>query len=194
MQHFSRISDYLAIAGRPPAEHPLFFISPIAGRQSPVSFPPFTTDFYVISLKKLIRGTVGYGRTKYDFEHGTLVFLSPRQTLSASGLEVEDWGYSLIIHEDFIKGHRLAQKIKSYRFFEYSANEALHLSPREEQTLISVFRNIETEYRNNQDEFSKDIIIAHLETILKYSNRFYKRQFLNREPLNTDLAAVFRWS
>ena len=194
MEHFTKISDYLTMIGRPPSEHPLFYICPIErkmSRDNPVNFPPFTTDFYAISLKKLVRGTMGYGRTKFDFEHGTLVFLGPRQILSATNVEVEDWGYSVVFHEDFIRGHHLTQKIKSYRFFEYSANEALHLSPREEQTLISVFENMEAEYHNNQDEFSREIIISHLETLLKYSNRFYKRQFINREPLNADLATRF---
>jgi AraC-like DNA-binding protein len=43
---------------------------------------------------------------------------------------------------------------------------------------------METEYHNNPDEFSKSIIISHLDSILKYAQRFYKRQFIDRKPLS----------
>ena len=34
--------------------------------------------------------------------------------------------------------------------------------------------------------------MSHLETLLKYSDRFYKRQFLHREELNKDLVTRFK--
>ena len=68
----------------------------------------------------------------------------------------------------------------------------MHLSPKEEHIIKSVFRNIETEYQNNQDEFSKEIIVSHLETLLKYADRFYKRQFLNRKEINKALFTRFK--
>jgi len=37
-----------------------------------------------------------------------------------------------------------------------------------------------TEYENNEDELSRDIILSHIDSILKYSDRYYKRQFINR--------------
>ena len=51
--------------------------------------------------------------------------------------------------------------------------------------------NIVIEYHNNQDEFSKDIIISQLSTLFKYANRFYERQFLNRKVLSNDLLVQF---
>jgi len=75
--------------------------------------------------------------------------------------------------------------------FSYSVNEALHLSPKEEKQIESIVKNIEIEYQNNQDEFSKDIIISQLSTLLKYANRFYERQFLNRKELSNDFLMKF---
>jgi AraC-like DNA-binding protein len=43
---------------------------------------------------------------------------------------------------------------------------------------------MEKEYHNNPDEFSKSIILSHLDSILKYAQRFYKRQFIDRKPLS----------
>jgi AraC-like DNA-binding protein len=42
---------------------------------------------------------------------------------------------------------------------------------------------MEKEYHNNIDDYSKSIILSHLSTLLKYAQRFYKRQFINREEL-----------
>ncbi|MEQ8359269.1 MAG: AraC family transcriptional regulator [Cytophagales bacterium] len=47
------------------------------------------------------------------------------------------------------------------------------------------------EYQNNQDEFSKDIIISQLSILLKYANRFYELQFINRKELSHDLLEQF---
>ena len=90
-----------------------------------------------------------------------------------------------------MKGTELAQQLKKYGFFSYSVNEALHLSPKEEKQIESIVENIDIEYQNNQDEFSKDIIISQLSTLLKYANRFYERQFLNRKELSNNLLEQF---
>jgi AraC family transcriptional activator of pobA len=58
------------------------------------------------------------------------------------------------------------------------------LSPREKEIMWSLFRKIETEYYNNPDEFSKSIMLSHLDSMLKYAQRFYKRQFTDRKQLS----------
>ena len=126
------------------------------------------------------------------FTNGALIFIAPRQVLQwDSSVVFEQKGFSINFHEDFLKGTELAQQIKKYGFFSYSANEALHLSPKEERQIEGIAENIEIEYQNNQDEFSKDIIISQLSTLLKYANRFYERQFLNRKELSNDLLEQF---
>jgi AraC-like DNA-binding protein len=143
-------------------------------------------------LKKFVKGNLNYGRTKYDFTNGALIFISPRQVLQWDNSVVfERKGFSINFHEDFLKGTELAQQIKKYGFFSYSVNEALHLSPKEEKQIELIVENIEIEYQNNQDEFSKEIIISQLSTLLKYANRFYERQFLNRKELSNDLLEQF---
>jgi AraC-like DNA-binding protein len=47
-----------------------------------------------------------------------------------------------------------------------------------------LYRKIETEYRNNRDEYSRAIMLAHIDSILQYSQRFYRRQFIDRKPLS----------
>lgn len=78
----------------------------------------------------------------------------------------------------------MAKKIKQYEFFDYSVNEALFLSEKEEEILNNIIRNIRQEYHSNIDQFSQDIIISQIETLLSYSERFYQRQFITRKITN----------
>jgi len=45
-------------------------------------------------------------------------------------------------------------------------------------------QNIRHESRANIDQFSKRIILSHIETLLNYADRFYHRQFITREKAN----------
>ncbi|WP_091409479.1 helix-turn-helix domain-containing protein [Aquimarina amphilecti] len=196
MKHFKTLSSYLDYLELPLPEHPMLSIfTPKVNGYLPCprkSSPPITNECYSISLKKFVKGNLNYGRTKYDFTNGALIFISPRQVLQwDDNVVFEQKGFSINFHEDFLKGTELVQQIKKYGFFSYSANEALHLSPKEERQIESIAENIEIEYQNNQDEFSKDIILSHLSTLLKYANRFYERQFLNRKELSNDLLVQF---
>ena len=92
-----------------------------------------------------------------------------------------------LIHPDFLLSYPLAKKIKQYGFFSYAANEALHLSDHEKETLLSIFKIIDDEIKSRIDDFSQDVIISQIELLLNYSNRFYKRQFITRKAVNNDL-------
>jgi len=151
----------------------------------------FTTDFYMIGFKKLKSGVIMYGRTKYDHDNGSMLFIKPRQVVQFKNLEFDEDGFLIFVHEDFLNGHFLHNEIKKYNFFDYEANEALHLSPREEEIIWDLYAKIETEYYNNQDEYSRDIILTHIDSILKYSQRFYKRQFINRTELSGKTVSKF---
>lgn len=196
MQHFKTLSAYLEYLELPRPEHPMISVFTAMGDGflpcPKESSPPITNDCYTISFKKIVKGDLTYGRTKYDFTNGALFFIAPRQVLQWEGTAVFDQkGFSINLHEDFLKGTELAQDIKKYGFFSYSANEALHISPKEEKQIELIIQNIELEYQNNQDSFSKDIIISHLSTLLKYAQRFYERQFINRTELSNDLLEQF---
>lgn len=196
MKHFKTLSAYFEYMELPRPEHPMFSV--MMAKEDEFlpcpreSSPPISHDCFTISLKKIVSGELNYGRTNYDFTNGAMFFMAPRQVLQWNSTAVfEQKGFSINFHEDFIKGTELAQQIKKYGFFSYSANEALHLSPKEEQQMEAIVNNIELEYFNNQDAFSKDIIISQLSTLLKYANRFYERQFVNRKEMSNDLLEQF---
>ncbi|AHJ95574.1 Transcriptional regulator, AraC family (plasmid) [Hymenobacter swuensis DY53] len=77
--------------------------------------------------------------------------------------------------------------MRHYGFFTYSANEALHVSEPEKELLLALFNTMKTELASRLDEFSQEVVIAQLELLFTYANRFYKRQFLTRKAGHSDL-------
>jgi len=116
-----------------------------------------------------------------------MFFIAPGQVFK---IEVEPnsthkrSGWFLLIHPDFLWNTALAKTIKQYEYFDYSVNEALFLSDKEETALIYIMQNIQQEYQSNIDKFSQDIIIAQLELLLVHADRYYHRQFITRKITN----------
>jgi len=183
------ISHLHELLGFPKPVHPLISLNRNADMvvESDLLNQHFLLNFYKISYKKSLKGKFGYGQGYYDFNEGGMIFTAPNQLLSTSQDDMDYEGLSLLIHPDFFRNYALAVKIKTYGFFSYSANEALFLSDNEKQVIFSVFDNIQTELNGTIDDFSQDVIISHVEVLLNYSNRFYKRQFITRKAVSSDL-------
>ena len=190
MKHFKNLADLHQFNSFPPPENPLISLFH-CNKACSMGDREFTSDFYMIGFKKLKSGVIMYGRTKYDHENGSMLFVKPRQVVEFKNLEFEEDGFLIFIHEDFLNGHLLHNEIKKYGYFEYEANEALHLSPKEEEVMWDLFHRIEAEYNNNTDEFSRDIMLTHIDSILKYAQRYYKRQFINRNQASGKTVSKF---
>lgn len=149
-------------------------------------------DFYLISLKEHDCGMT-YGRGHYDFEEGTMIFTAPNQVIQTEKDQdhSDDKGWMLFFHPDLIRSTTLGEKIDSYSFFSYEANEALHLSDQEKKIIYDSVKNIELEYNTNIDEHSQSLFVSNLELMLNYCRRFYNRQFHTRTTQQKDVVSVF---
>lgn len=186
---FDSIAALHQALGFPRPLHPLISLVNYADIVTPFDELPKTLllNFYKISYKKSLAGKIRYGQGHYDFDEGHLSFVSPNQLISG-GEEGNDYsGYTLLFHRDLLRHYPLNGKIKNYGFFGYAANEALFLSDKEKQVIFRVFENIQDELNNSIDETTQDVLVAHLEVLLNYSNRFYKRQFITRKVVNSEL-------
>lgn len=183
------ISELHQALGFPKPLHPL--ISVVAYDKikldEEIASSSLMLNFYKISFKKNLSGKIRYGQNYYDFDEGGMFFVSPNQLLVSDQDDKDYSGYTLLIHPDFIRNYPLGKNIKKYGFFSYSANEGLHLSEKEKEIIISIFENIERELHSTIDDFSQDVMISHIEVLLNYSNRFYKRQFITRKVVNHNL-------
>lgn len=182
MIHFKSLSALHQANNLPAPENPLISLITCNGAcVNPGTL--HTSDFYMIGFKKMKSGVMHYGKTWYDHDQGSMSFIRPNQAMGIRDLELEESGFFIYFHEDFLIGHSLHDEIKKYGYFDYEVNEALHLSPKEEQIIWELYHKIEIEYHNNTDEYSRDIMVAQIDSILKYAQRFYKRQFIHRAPL-----------
>jgi AraC-like DNA-binding protein len=186
---FKTISDYHKVMKLPKPEHPLISVINFEDIKPDFDGKPVNLvfDFYSISLKRNFNAKMRYGQQQYDFDEGILFFISPGQVFGIEineGEELKHSGLMLLVHPDFLWNTPLAKTIKHYEYFDYSVHEALFLSDKEETTIINIMKNIEQEYHSNIDKFSQDVIIAQIELLLTYSERFYNRQFLTRKITN----------
>ncbi|WP_334125707.1 helix-turn-helix transcriptional regulator [Empedobacter brevis] len=147
------------------------------------------TDFYVVALKKdCAGGKCKYGQQYYDFDEGMMYFVAPNQVLQFENVLLNDVkGFVMVVHPDFLQTYPLASKIKDYGYFSYTANEALFLSEKEEKSILDIITNMNREIEANIDGFTQDLLVANLELLLKYCDRFYNRQFLTRKITNNHL-------
>jgi AraC family transcriptional activator of pobA len=190
MSYYKNITGFLGTGGFPPPENPLIATMHCKDNCGHGEIA-FTADFYFIGFKKLMSGTIGYGQTSYDHKNGCMSFIKPRQKVVFKDLVFAEDGFAILLHEDFLNGHALHESIKKYGYFDYEVNEALHLSPKEEKIIWDLYSKIETECSNNTDEYSRDIILSHVDSILKYAQRFYKRQFINRTDISGGIVTKF---
>jgi AraC-like DNA-binding protein len=138
-------------------------------------------------------GKLQYGQTKYDFDEGIMSFFAPRQVnILEPGEVLPKSGWLLNVHPDLLRKTPLASKIDSYGFWSYNVNEALILSEDEQKSIEHIFAQIEKEYRQPIDNFSRDVVIANIELLLTYSNRYYERQFIVRRTYNDDFVETFK--
>lgn len=187
--HIKTISAYHRLLGQPSPEHPLvsllrFEDMPYDPKRMPQAI---VHNFYSIALKKTFHARLKYGQQEVDFDEGVMLFMAPMQVLSIEGppeATASHQGWLLFVHPDLLWNTHLAKKIRQYEYFDYKANEALHLSENEQQMIVGLMQNMAQEYRARIDNLSQDVIIAQLELLLTYAERFYQRQFITRKAVN----------
>ncbi|WP_018612293.1 helix-turn-helix domain-containing protein [Segetibacter koreensis] len=185
------VAQYNAMRGVP-TKHPLITVLDLSKAQ-PMAAKTFNFGLYAVYLKELECGELKYGRNHYDYQEGTLVFIGPGQVLGVQPkvTTFDAKGWALLFHPDLIKGTSLAKHIQDYSFFSYDVNEALHISDQERQVVLECFRKIEFELQHAIDKHSKKLIVSNIELFLNYCLRYYDRQFITRDYVNTGIIEKF---
>lgn len=191
MVYFDTVLQYARFYGHH-ALHPLAGLVDLSkAHMQPENI--FHFGIYAIFLKERKNCELRYGKSHYDFDEGTMVFLAPGQTVQVTptGEPHQPAGFALVFHPDLIKGTSLGKRIHEYSFFSYQSKEALHLSDKERAVILDCMENIETELSQNIDRHSKRLIVSNLELLLNYCTRFYDRQFITREVVNAGIVERF---
>lgn len=188
---FKTISEFHRFRQFPKPEHPLISVINLElVKHLPAGETSLVCNFYSIAMKRNFNAKIKYGQREYDFDEGVMFFMSPGQVFRievGKDTASQPSGWMLLVHPDFLWNTTLAKTIKQYGYFDYAVNEALFLSEKEETTIAGIIENIEQEYRSNIDKFSQNVMVAQIELLLNYSNRFYNRQFITRKKASSDL-------
>jgi len=170
--------------------HPLVsvvdFSKAKAGENNQKVVDALSFGFYSIFFKNDKNCTIKYGRSNYDYQEGSLIFIAPEQVVSIEE-DGEDYipnGFALLFHPDLLLRTSLISKMKNYTFFSYNIREALHLSESEKSIVLDIFNKINDEISRPIDKHSKDVIVSNIELLLNYCMRFYDRQFITRDNIN----------
>lgn len=199
MAKIDAVSDYNALVNHETL-HPLVSVIDFS-KSNPWSWPAgkdirsikVNYGLYCIFLKEIKCGDLKYGCNHYDYEEGTLVFISPGQMVEVEyfGENFQPKGYALLFHPEFIHGTSIGKHIQDYSFFGYQSNEALHLSERERKIVLDCFSKIKYELEHAIDKHSKRLIVSNIEMLLNYCVRFYDRQFITRDNVHKGILERF---
>jgi AraC-like DNA-binding protein len=163
--------------------HPLVSIINLAYEQEDIQLK---MGSYAVILRQIDADSYCYGRKKYDFSDGTLIFRSPDKAIALdTDKTTKKYGTMLVFHPELLCGTTLATKIKDYTFFKYKENEALHLSSCEMKQILQAFNCIQDELEWGIDKYSTTIICNKIETLLNYCCRYYNRQFTTRHDASS---------
>lgn len=146
----------------------------------------FHYGIYALFLKENKGCQLSYGRTPYDFDEMTVTSFAPGQTIHAKPVpnaESPKWT-AIVFHPDLLNRTQLGRNISRYEFFDYTSNEALHLSVPEIDIFRGVLNMISQELQHSIDKHSRELIVSNIELLLNYCLRFYDRQFITREEIN----------
>lgn len=125
---FDTIHDY-NVFNNHPTLHPLISVVDFSKAKERTG-SKMTFGLFCVFLKEVHCGDLKYGCNNYDYEEGTLVFVSPGQVIDVENKVdfYQPMGHGLVFHPDLIKGTSLNNMMEDYHFFRYNTNEALHLS------------------------------------------------------------------
>lgn len=148
---------------------------------------------YALFLKENKGCRLSYGRTEYDFDEMTVTSFAPGQSIHVEPnpeVPVPKWT-ALLFHPDLLNRTQLGKNIGRYEFFDYTSNEALHLSCGEIEIYRGVLAMIQQELERGIDKHSRELIVSNIELLLNYCLRFYDRQFVTREEINHTVVKRF---
>ena len=147
--------------------------------------------FYAIFLKEQKCGEIRYGRQDYDYQEGTILFVSPGQVYGPINIDypISGNGYALLFQPDIMRVNHYEKSLRNYTFFKYTSNEALHVNAEERECLMECLNRIKYELEHTSDEYSNILIADSIKSFLDYCSRFYDRQFKTRKHANHSILA-----
>lgn len=191
IMHIDSVEQYSRYFGVE-TKHPL--VNVFNGRDGrPLRFCRKLYNIYTILLKDAACGDLRYGRSRYHYDSGTMLFLAPGQVMGSDddGQWNQPEGWVVVFHPNLLHGTPLADIMQRYSYFSYQANEALHLSEDERAVVEEDMRRIMHELQQPEDKHTMSLVVDNIKLLLDHCLRFYDRQFATDRQENSNLLVRF---
>ncbi|MBO2011912.1 helix-turn-helix domain-containing protein [Hymenobacter negativus] len=191
------VADFTTHYGFAPPSHPLLTVIDLAQYPPPAfAAKPALRHLYLIVLKRHFDGQLPYGQQVYDYRQGVLGFYAPGQPVQfcpPGGVAVpaQPQGWMVVVHPDLLARRPAGSFPGSYPFFAYRVQQALALSPTEDQLLTYAVTGLRQESEQPADAFSQQLLSTQLDVLLQYASRAYHRQFPMQPANGPDLLSRF---
>lgn len=140
----------------------------------------------VIFGRECLNGT---GRTRCDFQDGTVMFLTPKHNKSFIARHCHKDGIILSFCPEYFDYIAKDCKISDFSMFKYSCRESLHISLKEKNILEKSVSDIQDDMNWGLDKYSDTLIVERIKILLNYCRRFYSRQFITRSCIYSAIMA-----
>ena len=178
--------------------HPLVAVINLAEYPPPAwAARPALRHLYLVVLKRHFHGQLPYGQQQYDYRQGVLGFYAPGQPVQfcppggGTPAPAPPQGWMVVFHPDLLARRPASLLPRSYPFFAYRVQQALALSPTEEQQLTYAVAGLQHESEQPADAFSQSLLGTQLDVVLQYASRAYHRQFPTEPAGGPDLLSRF---
>ncbi|WP_349768228.1 helix-turn-helix domain-containing protein [Phocaeicola vulgatus] len=160
---------------------PGFYIDTVANSRTVIPYLCSSGYYCLVLTSSSSESDTKYGQLHYDYCDGILIAYRANTTYTKIP---SSYIWLIAFHPELFKDMVHEKEIEEYSFWGYTPDEALHVSQKENQILISCFNDIRKEFSQNTDQYKLGILDKHIVRLLNYTTRFYERQFITREQAN----------
>lgn len=160
---------------------PGFYIDTVTNSRTVIPYLCSSGYYCLVLVSSSSESDTKYGQLHYDYCDGILIAYRANTTYTKIPSSCI---WLIAFHPELFKDMVHEKEIEEYSFWGYTPDEALHVSQKESQILISCFNDIRKEFSQNTDQYKLGILDKHIVRLLNYTTRFYERQLITREQAN----------
>ena len=137
---------------------------------------------------------LSYGQLQYVLHRHALMCVAPGQIGGKTdiGEEIHTKGWALLFDTELLRNTELGRRMSDYHFFSYTTSEALLLTPKQRQNIVTLLDAIRKELLREEDSHTLRIVTSQIEQVLELVARYYAQQLsTSATSTNSDLLPRF---
>ena len=137
---------------------------------------------------------LSYGQLQYVLHRHALMCVAPGQIGGKAdmGEEIHTKGWALLFDTELLRNTELGRRMADYHFFSYTTSEALLLTSKQRQSIVTLLNGIRKELLRDEDSHTLRIVTSQIEQVLELVARYYAlHHSTSVTSANSDLLSRF---